>query len=161
MPWKKFDLRGNLKKRLKAWLVRPGKVFVLWIEGTKSLGNSVGPGFTVWLLVPQLVSQELGGAEGSFVVGQVSLRLRGGWRDAGTESLLGFLETRMRRLFVKATGMGHGKIQEGCFTHGWNSLFGLDYSQWHRATETFEFMHLLLGQSSLEAQMELPVLEPF
>lgn len=57
MPGKKFDLRGNLEKRMKAWLVRPGKLFVLWTEGTKSLGNSVGPGFIVWLLVPQLVSQ--------------------------------------------------------------------------------------------------------
>lgn len=55
----------------------------------------------------------------------------------------------MRRLFVKATGIGHGKIQEACFTHG-VKLFGLDGSQWHRATETLEFVHLLLGQSSLE-----------
>lgn len=30
------------------------------------------------------------------------------------------------------------------------TLFGLDCSQWHRATETLEFVHLLLGQSSLE-----------
>lgn len=122
-----------------------------------------------WLCWPRVYSvavgatagfSELGGAEGSLLLAKLVLDCRG-WRDAGTESLLGFLERRMRRLFVKATGMGHGKIQEGCFTHGWNSLFGLDCSQWHRVTETFEFMHLLLGQSSLEAQMELPVLEPF
>lgn len=60
---------------------------------------------------------ELGGAEGSLLLAKSALDCRGR-RDAGTESLLGFLETRMRRLFVKATGMGHGKIQEGCFTHG-------------------------------------------
>lgn len=53
------------------------------------------------------------------------------------------------------------KSRKAVLPTGENSLFGLDCSQWHRVTETFEFMHLLLGQSSLEAQMELPVLEPF
>lgn len=117
MPWKKFDWRGNLKKRTKTWLVRTGKIYVLWTGGTKRLGKSLGPGFVAWLPVPRLISRGAGRWWRKFVVGRVSLRLGRAVRCRNWESFR-FLETRMRRLFVKATGMGHGKIQEGCFTHG-------------------------------------------
>lgn len=51
---------------------------------------------------------ELGGAEGGLLLAKSALDCRG-WRDAGTESLLGFLETRMRRLFVKSNWNGAWK----------------------------------------------------
>lgn len=53
------------------------------------------------------------------------------------------------------------KSSTAVFTHE-VKLFGLDSSQWHRVTETFGFVHLPLGQSSLETVSNgAACLEPF
>lgn len=69
----------------------------------------------------------------------------------------------MRRLFVKATGIGHGKIQEACFTHGvklslvWTVASGTEQQKlWSSCICCLASPHWRLS-----ARTELPVLEPF
>lgn len=119
------------------------------IGGHKEQANPLAQGLLCGCRCHSGFFKDLRCGEGNLWLAELLLDWGGQW-DAETESLLGFLETRMRRLFVRATGMGHGKIQDGCFYPWGETLFGLDSSQWHRVTESFEFVHLPLGQSLLE-----------
>jgi len=42
---------------METWLMKSGKISVLWMGGTKKLGRAAGPEFVAWLVMPPPVPQ--------------------------------------------------------------------------------------------------------